>query len=496
MLLNNEKQGFICALADGMITPITGLYFPIQDCIGENIMQTRSPYISNDLSQDPNFTNQLKHYENIGPAALVPLQSETEFIGTIFCGRRKGSTFGEFTPPEVRLLSSIGEMVGNALRRTRLYDDAISRLQRVQALHTIDSAITTNVNLKVTLNILLSQAISILDVDAADILTFNPHTLMLGYAGGHGFETNSLEHTQLRIGEGLAGQAAFERKAFHTNNISDENIVQRKQFLMDEGIRSMHIVPMITKGQLLGVLELFSKHSTSHDNEWTEYMEALATQAAIAIDNSQLYNNLQKSNLELTMAYDKTIEGWSLALDLKDKETEEHTLRVTKWTIELARLAGVSDEEIVHIRRGALLHDIGKMGIPDKILKKTGKLTSKEWEIMKKHTIYAHDLLEPIEFLRPAIAIPYCHHEKWDGSGYPRGLKNTQIPYAARLFAIIDVWDALTSDRPYREAWSQEKTRAYINAESGKHFDPNVVNLFNEMMEKMDMGAKILTTEI
>ncbi len=192
--------------------------------------------------------------------------------------------------------------------------------------------------------------------------------------------------------------------------------------------------------------------------------------------------NLEQVHLQLLAAYDATIEGWSRAMDLRDKETEGHTQRVTLLSEKLARLAGVSEVGLIFFRRGALLHDIGKLGVPDAILLKPDKLTAEEWDIMRQHPQYAYDMIHSIEYLRPALDIPYCHHEKWDGSGYPRGLKGEDIPLAARIFAIIDVWDALTSDRPYRPAWDEEKTWEYINEQSGKHFDPHIVELFNKLM--------------
>jgi len=185
----------------------------------------------------------------------------------------------------------------------------------------------------------------------------------------------------------------------------------------------------------------------------------------------------------LVEAYDATIEGWSMALELRDQETEGHTLRVAEMAVKLAEALGVGEEELVHIRRGALLHDIGKIGIPDDILLKTGKLTAEEWEIMKQHPVFAYNMLSPIAYLEPALDIPYSHHEKWDGTGYPRGLKGDQIPLAARIFAIIDVWDALRSDRHYRKAWSDEKALNYIRSQSGSHFDPVVVHAFFDIVE-------------
>jgi putative nucleotidyltransferase with HDIG domain len=233
----------------------------------------------------------------------------------------------------------------------------------------------------------------------------------------------------------------------------------------------------------IGVLDVFNRTSVRRDHDWLEFLNTLADQAAIAIDNAKLFEDLRISNIELTNAYEATIEGWSRALDLRDKETEGHTLRVTEKTLELARRMGYPKDEFLQLRYGALLHDIGKMGVPDNILLKPGKLTEEEWEIMRKHPDFAYELLAPIRYLRSAaLDIPYCHHEKWDGSGYPRRLKSTQIPLAARIFAVVDVWDAITSNRPYRSAWSREQALKYIRDESGRHFDPQVVEAFLAMI--------------
>jgi putative two-component system response regulator len=192
--------------------------------------------------------------------------------------------------------------------------------------------------------------------------------------------------------------------------------------------------------------------------------------------------NLELAHLQLLAAYDATIEGWSRAMDLRDKETEGHTQRVTTLSEKLGKMAGMSAEELVFLRRGALLHDIGKLGVPDEVLLKAGALTDEEWKIMRKHPQYAYDMIYPIEYLHSSLDIPYCHHEKWDGTGYPRGLKGEEIPLSARIFAIVDVWDAVTSDRPYRPAWGREKALQHINEESGKQFDPRIVELFNRLL--------------
>ena len=192
--------------------------------------------------------------------------------------------------------------------------------------------------------------------------------------------------------------------------------------------------------------------------------------------------DLMQAHGELQDAYEATLKGWVRALDFRDNETGDHSRRVTLLTVELARLMGINEDELVHVRRSALLHDIGKIAVPDSILHKTGPLTEAEWDIMRKHPQIAIEMLEPIEYLRPALAIPFNHHERWDGTGYPRGIKGEEIPLAARIFAVVDVWDALSSDRPYRKAWPYEKIVEHMRQQSGTHFDPKVVELFLKMM--------------
>jgi putative nucleotidyltransferase with HDIG domain len=202
----------------------------------------------------------------------------------------------------------------------------------------------------------------------------------------------------------------------------------------------------------------------------------------------------EKAYEDLSAAYDSTINGWSAALDLRDHETEGHSRRVAALTLHLASWVGFSDEQLVHIRRGALLHDIGKMGIPDAILRKAGPLNEQEWKIMRTHPQVAYELLLPINYLRPALDIPYCHHERWDGSGYPRGLKGEEIPLAARIFALADVWDALNSDRPYRAAWPRERVLDYIALRNGTHFDPQLVDLFIQRIDDLDSEQLLAKT--
>jgi PAS domain S-box-containing protein len=352
------------------------------------------------------------------------------------------------------------------------------QFSRLASLRTIDTAITTSQNLRLILNTLLKQLVSQLRVDASDVLLYDLQGSRLEFHTSIGFLSGNTEIPPVNLDSGVAGQVALNLHTTFIPNLSAaENFIRAERF-RDEGFIAYYGVPLIAQGKIKGVLEVFHRAPLNPNQEWLDFLETVSGQAAIAIDRAQLFEGLQRSNIELTRAYDDNIEGWSRALDLRNRETGDHTKRVTELTVELARVMGVNSEDLVHIRRGALLHDIGKMGIPDHILLKPGPLDPEEWQIMRMHPVYAYDLLSPITFLRLALDIPYCHHEKWDGSGYPRGLKGEVIPLSARIFAIIDVWEALSNDRVYRKKWPEDKVLAHIGEQSGKHFDPKVVQAF------------------
>jgi PAS domain S-box-containing protein/putative nucleotidyltransferase with HDIG domain len=360
--------------------------------------------------------------------------------------------------------------------------DSQRQLAQLAALHEIDLAMTTNADLKLTLDVCVNQVIRQLNVDAADILQLDASRQTLEYAVGRGFRSNASGQVSLHLGEGRPGRAALERRIIVEPNLEAAPPPSRRsERLRAEDFVSYYGVPLIVKDQVLGVLEIFHRQLLQPDATWLTFLIALGRQVAIAIENATLFDGLQRSHQELTNAYDATIEGWSRALDLRDKETEGHSQRVAELTVNLAEKMGLPASDLVYVRWGSLLHDIGKMGVPDRILLKPGPLTQEEWVIMTKHPAYAYELLAPIDYLQQALAIPYCHHEKWDSTGYPRGLRGDAIPLAARIFAVVDVWDALCSDRPYRPAWPADKVRAYLQASAGTHFEPRIVEAFLQL---------------
>ncbi len=365
------------------------------------------------------------------------------------------------------------------IRRRQAEENLERQVAHLGALNAIDQAILTGQDLRQTLSVFVGEVLEQLHVDAADVLLYNAFTYMLEYVAGQGFSSDGRRGEMLRIGEGLAGRAALEgRMLFIPDLAARQDDPQMQDFIAGERFGAYYGIPLQVKGELRGVLEIYLRRPFEPDAEWLSFMATLAGQAAISIDNWVLLDRLQRSNLELELAYDTTLEGWSRALDLRDKETEGHTRRVAEMTVQLSRAMNLSEEEVQYARRGALLHDIGKMAIPDAILLKPGALSQAEWAIMRKHPVYAYELLSPVQYLRPSLDIPYSHHERWNGSGYPLGLQGEQIPLTARIFAVIDVYDAMTSTRPYHPPRSLAETLGYINAQSGHHFDPHVVKAF------------------
>ncbi|MCE7860171.1 MAG: HD domain-containing protein [Chloroflexi bacterium CFX2] len=421
------------------------------------------------------------HLLGIRSTMTIPLVTSGQTIGLMDFSSAK-----RFTGEDLQRMLPISRQMTAILLRKQAESKVEVQLRRITALNDIDRTIGSSFDMRLSLEVLLKEVVSQLEVDAADVLLINPVGMSLEYVAGKGFRTTNIRRSRLKLGQGLAGKVGLQQKILHIPNLramEDEFI--RSPLLKGEGFVEYFGVPLLAKGALKGVLEIFNRTPLHPDPDWMNYLETLGGQAAIAVDNAELFESMQRSNQELAMAYDATIAGWSRAMDLRDKETEGHTQRVTELTTQLAERMGVDARELVHIRRGALLHDIGKLGVPDSILLKPAKLTDEEWEVMRQHPRYAYEMLLPINYLHPALDIPFAHHEKWDGSGYPRKLKAEQIPLAARIFAVVDVWDALRSDRPYREKWSVERTREYILEQSGKYFDPRVVNEFMRMLDEM-----------
>ncbi|MCW5886969.1 MAG: GAF domain-containing protein [Anaerolineales bacterium] len=484
-LVEAESGDHVIAMGKGRPDLPVGQRIPAGMGLTSQVVSSATAYLNNQFRHqpDPATVDLNATMERTQSLVIVPITAQNEVIGTLGLGRQ-----AHVEQSDVRVLSAICDIGGAAIHRASLYEQTERRLQHLRSLREIDNTIATSLDLKITLNMILSQGSAGLRVDAAAILLLDQDQV-LRYAAGLGFHTDEIKHTAVRFGDGLAGMAARTRSLVAENDLSAaHSLWSRSSLSAAEGVVCYCAAPLIAKGRVIGVLETFHRSNEPRDAEWRDFLLTLAGQAAIAIDNASLFDDLQRSNQELRQAYDRTIEGWAHALSLRDMETIEHSRRVTEMTVLLARALGVPEEEIVHVRRGALLHDIGKMGVPDNVLGKPGPLDADEWEIMRRHPVYAGEMLSAIQFLHPALPIPTYHHEKWDGSGYPQGLSGREIPLEARIFAIVDVWDALTSNRPYREAWDADRVANYLREESGKHFDPAIVEAFFEHILKRPLA--------
>lgn len=367
-------------------------------------------------------------------------------------------------------------------RVAELNDEVRERIGRLEALHQIDVAITENRDLATTLDVVLEQMCIKLTIDSAAILLADPETGEFEFGATRGYRTSEPRRIAFALGRWCVRADPGITQTIHLSCEAVEAALSNVESATDEGFEEALAVPLRTHGAFEGLLIVATRSPLETGDDWMGFLRALALQAAIAVANARLLEGLERSNRELQHAYERTIEGWAHALDLKDEETQGHSLRVTELTERLALRLGVPTEDMMHIRYGALLHDIGKIGVPDQILLKPGRLTDEERALMQRHTDYAREMLENIAFLDRAIAIPYCHHERWDGTGYPRGLAGEKIPFPARMFAVVDVYDALSSDRPYRPAWDKEQVVAHLRAERGSHFDPAVTDAFLELI--------------
>ncbi len=353
-----------------------------------------------------------------------------------------------------------------------------TQLTRSQAIHRLDTAVLLNTPITSVIDTALDILTQELDVDAVGIFRVDSARRHLRpLAGRHLPEPMPT----IRAGRGIAGEAARARNAVIVHDTSTDTD-HDTTYLRDLGMRGCLAVPLTSLTNLEGALELFTKDPLTLDHDAQVFTEAIAHQLSLAMQRDALLIDLHTANLDLEDAYDRTIEGWAMALDLRDEDTAGHSQRVTNLTLHLAEHLGLPDQDLHHMRRGALLHDIGKMAIPDAILLKPGKLTDDEFAVIKQHPDHAYNLLKDIPYLRPALHIPHHHHERWDGTGYPDGLTGEDIPLPARIFAVVDVYDALTSDRPYRPAWTHDAAIDHIRAQAGTHFDPRIVDAFLQVV--------------
>jgi PAS domain S-box-containing protein len=417
--------------------------------------------------------------EGVQSAIAIPLRGKVENLGVLMLDYREAREFGG---EELEALSLLSNQAAMTLERVSLQEETRRRLVELEAVNRISTSLREAQRLDEMLPLLLNETLAVMNATAGCIALYDPsqrdwhEPVACGWMAEQGRAASLMG----AIGTGVLASGQVELWDETSDGHSDK---KTDASTMPEGWHGV-CAPICTADEVIGVI-FIAVQSPRQITTSDTYLLATITQiAGNAIHRTRLHEKTERYAIDLTAAYKATIEGWSRALDLRDKETEGHTQRVMGLTLRLANAMGVPAEQLTHIRYGALLHDIGKLGVPDSVLLKPGSLTDSEWVKMRQHPVFAIELLSPIAYLGQAIDIPHYHHEKWDGSGYPCGLKGEDIPLAARIFAIVDVWDALRSDRPYRPAWGEERARAHIQEQSGKHFDPRVVKAFFELLDR------------
>lgn len=383
-----------------------------------------------------------------------------------------------------KLFEALASQIEVVLQRMIAQQKISAQMRNISFLKLISRTINVDMDFETVVGPLLRKIQRFLDCDAIALFLIDRESGTLRCRAQSGFHTGIVDHASISYGQPYVGIAAEEQRIVSVSSFADLD-AQTPLFglVKAENFISQSCAPVLVAGKSIGVLEVFQRKTYSPNSEWFILFDAIATQMGLALDYNSINSDLQQAYLDLELSYEATIEGWSAAMDYRDQETEGHSKRVTSLALSLAARLGISEEEITAIRRGALLHDVGKIGIPDSILKKPGPLDEKEWALMKQHPRIAYEMLSRIPYLKDSLDIPLYHHEKWDGTGYPDGLKGDKIPLMARLFSVIDVFDALTSDRPYRKAWDKEKTLRYLREQSGVQFDPSIVEAFISMIE-------------
>jgi response regulator RpfG family c-di-GMP phosphodiesterase len=406
-------------------------------------------------------------------------------LGTIFLERNY--PFNQF---DLEVLKTISEIASSSLHRSIMFDETNRRVEHLSALRDIDQAIASSLDVQLTLKIVIGHILKHVGGDSVCAFLFNQDASYLNLVAANGDARNIPSNLRIKVSGDVISEAIMDHTMVQVPSINEANLNPRlKKLFLLEQYACMQIIPFLARGKSFGAMIVLHKHPCQLGLDGKEFAETLVTQASIGIDNANLFEDIQHFNTELRKAYDETIEGWARAINMRNQETAEHTRRVAEMTLAIAeQFFSFSQKELQNIWYGALLHDIGKIAVPDEILFKPGRLTDEEWVIMKRHPQAAYDMLSSIAYLKEALNIPHYHHEKWNGEGYPTGLSGTAIPLAARLFAVVDVWDALVSDRPYRKAWTHERALNLIREQSGIHFDPDIVPIFLDYVEKFITG--------
>ena len=439
------------------------------------VIEHGEPIRSLDLPSDPRYI-EIDPGMRFGIYAPIPIEGKIE--GAIGVESHDYA----FSESDLAFLSSLGELTGMAVRSVRLIEELRERVRWLEILHEINLQVGIEAKPEELYSILIDRAMKATGAESGALLIYDTEQKVLKSHAAQGwFETITQE--PFAASDGITGTVFSTGLTRLSPQLEDDPLLlPRSRAFVPPG-RANIAVPVKAGKTVIGVFHLAMKAPVSFSREFVELVEMFGSYAGIIIRRVQLIDAQRHAQSELRKAYDETLEGWARAIGLRDDETLRHTSRVVKIALAIGMAMHLDAQSLEDLRRGALLHDIGKIGIPDNILRKPGPLSTEEQRIMQTHASFANELLKPIKYLERAIVVPYCHHERWDGTGYPQQLKGEEILLLARIFAVADVYDAMTSDRPYRSARTKDEALDYIRTQAGKHFDPRVVHAFLSVVD-------------
>jgi HD-GYP domain-containing protein (c-di-GMP phosphodiesterase class II) len=445
------------------------------------VLAKGAPLVVEDTDQEPRY-RQLLETRRIRSAIYAPMKWREETYGVITVGSMHRNAFN---PYDLNLLHALSIQASVAIHNARLYVDLEDRIGELHAIFEIDKAITSAVDLDTVLQQIVQMSIGLFDAKISSLMLLDEETQELVMAAAHGLSEEYITKGNIKVGESIAGRVIQEGRPIAVPDITVDPRHIYSGYALKEGLTSLLSVPLSLKDKVIGVLNIYTDDQHNFTPHEINLFTSLASQAAIAIENARLFESLEEIYLDV-------ITALASAIDARDSYTHGHSHRVTEYAVLIAEEMGLTPEEIDIIRNASILHDVGKIGIKEEILKKPGKLTEDETLEMQYHPFIGTRILQSVKLLEPVLPLVYHHQEKYDGSGYPEGLKGQEIPLGARVIGVCDAFEAMTSDRPYRKALPVEKALAELRNEAGRQFDPEIVEVFFRLMERNAIRMDLL----
>jgi putative nucleotidyltransferase with HDIG domain len=473
----DQAQGqLIVAASDGVSDSEANLSIPVEYGLIGKVIKDKTSTLLMDTDREPGY-RQLLESQRIRSAIYAPMKWREEVYGVAFAGSQQKDGLNE---NDLNLLSALAVQAALAIHNSRLYSDLEDRIGELHAIFEIDKAITSAIDLETVLQQIVQMSIGLLNAKISSIMLIDEESQELIIAAAHGLSENYIQKGPIKVGESIAGKVIQEGRPIAVDNIRDDPRHAYTDHARAEGLCSLLSVPLNLKDRVIGVLNVYTDEPHSFNPHEINLFTSLASQAAIAIENARLFESLEEIYIEV-------ITAMASAIDARDAYTHGHSQRVTEYAVALAEEMGLSPAEVDIIRNASILHDVGKIGIKEDILKKPGRLTEEERREMEYHPFIGTKILQSVKLLEPVMPLVYHHHERFDGTGYPDGLRGEEIPQGARIISLADAFESMTSDRPYRKALPLEDAMAELRYGSGRQFDPRIVEVFMRLAE----GGKI-----